>query len=162
LAVASKVDLRGVTSDWLAKFKDWKTFNTLTFRDPRDPDVAYRFWRRLLQVLNRDAFGDQYVQRVGHSYFSYALAMEYQKRDVVHFHFLADKPLNFEKIHSWWGAACGFAWIEKINEKAAASAYVAKYILKSEAGLLVFENQIDRTPLVKGPNGSFLPYWWVT
>jgi hypothetical protein len=154
--------LKEVTAEWLADFKPWLTFNTLTFRDPKYPDVAYSYWRRLVQVLNVDAFGKNYVRLVGHSYFSYALAMEYQKRDVVHFHFLADKPLNFDLIHAWWGKACGFAWLAKIEDKKAVAVYTAKYILKSEAGLMVFENTLAKTPIVSGPAGHFRPMWWVT
>jgi hypothetical protein len=157
-----EINLRDVTAEWLANFKDWKNFNTLTFRDPKYPDVAYSFWRRLVQILNVDAFGKNYVRRVGHSYFSYVLAMEYQKRDVVHFHFLADRPLNFDLVHAWWGKACGFAWLEKVNDKTAAAVYATKYILKSEAGLMVFENKKSKSPSISGPEGNFRPYWWVT
>jgi len=113
--------------------------------------------------LNTDAFGKNYVKKVGHCYFSYVLAMEYQKRDCVHFHFLADKPINFSLLHDWWGAAAGFAWCKKIENIPAVSMYVAKYCLKSGSGVTVFENKtLEYTPLVKGPQGCFLPYWWKT
>jgi hypothetical protein len=87
--------------------------------------------------------------------------MEYQKRDVVHFHFLADRPLNFELIHAWWNCAAGFAWIEKVKNPDAAALYAAKYLLKSDSGLQIFENVKQRTPMIKGPEGCFNPYWWV-
>jgi hypothetical protein len=87
--------------------------------------------------------------------------MEYQKRDVVHFHFLADRPLNFELIHAWWNCAAGFAWIEKVKNQEAAALYAAKYLLKSDSGLQIFENVKQRTPMIKGPEGCFHPYWWV-
>jgi hypothetical protein len=155
------VEVRNITADWLIKLKPWQTFNTLTFRDPREPDVAWRYWRRLIQVLNRDAFGKNYVQKVGHCYFSYMVALEYQKREVVHFHFVADRPLNFDLVHSWWNSAAGFAWLEAMRDREGAVRYATKYLLKSDSGLQIFENEKQRTPLIKGPQGCYYPYWWV-
>jgi len=48
-------DLRPVMADWIASRIDWKVYGTLTFRDPREPDVADRYWCRLVQVLNCEA-----------------------------------------------------------------------------------------------------------
>ena len=157
-------ELHKVTAEWIADLKPWKVYGTLTFRDPKEVDVAFSFWRRLVQVLNRDAFGNHYSRKVGHSYFSYILATEYQQREALHYHFLDDRPLNFDLIHSWWGAAAGFAWIEKVKDRASCIGYISKYILKFDQGLRVFENTKDReyTPLVKGPQGCFTPYWWVS
>lgn len=153
-------ELSEVTSRWIASRFNWKVYGTLTFREPREPDVADRYWRRLVQVLNREAFGKQYVRRVGHSYFSYVLAMEYQKREVVHFHFLSDKPICFDLLHAYWNSAAGFAWMEKVESVEAVSIYVTKYLLKAACRLQLFECKNPRTPLITGPEGTFLPYWW--
>jgi len=153
-------ELREVTSKWISERFDWKVFGTLTFREPIEPDIADNFWRKLVQVLNHDAFGKHYVRRVGHSYFSYVLAMEYQKREVVHFHFLADKPINYDLLHSFWETAAGFAWVERAKDKQALSIYVSKYILKQSSKVSLFECKNPRTPLITGPEGTFLPYWW--
>jgi len=76
---------RPVMADWIASRIDWKVFyGTLAFRDPREPDVANRYWRRLVKILNCEAFGNHYVRRVGHSYISYVLAIEYPRRKVAH------------------------------------------------------------------------------
>ena len=48
-------EVRPVIADWIASRIDWKVYGTLTFRDPREPDVADRYWRRLVQVLNYEA-----------------------------------------------------------------------------------------------------------
>lgn len=158
--VISHEDLQTVTAAWIADLKPWVVYGTLTFKDPREIDVAVSYWRRLIQVLNRDAFGDHYVRKVGHSYFSYVLATEYQQREALHFHFLVDRPLNFDLVHRWWGAAAGFAWLEIIRDREACIAYVSKYILKSDLGLRIFENVKQRTPLITGPEGVFYLHWW--
>jgi hypothetical protein len=162
LPVVDREQLRTATAEWIADLRPWRTFNTLTFREPRRADVAVSYWRRLVQVLNRDAFGDHYVRKVGHCYFSHVRATEYQQREALHFHFLADRPLNFDLVHSWWGAAAGFAWLEVIHDRAACVGYISKYILKSSdlLALDIFENEKQRTPLITGPEGSFYPYWW--
>jgi len=49
---ASADDVRPVTADWIASNWNWKVYGTLTFRDPREPDGADRYWRRLVQDLN--------------------------------------------------------------------------------------------------------------
>ena len=56
-------EVRPVMADGIASNWDWKVYGTLAFRDPREPDVADRYWCRLVQVLNREAFGKQYVRR---------------------------------------------------------------------------------------------------
>ena len=84
IEASEDAELRPGMADWIASRIDWKVYGTLTFQDPREPDVADRSWRRLVQVMNCEAFGNHYVRRVGHSYISYVLAMEYPRREVVH------------------------------------------------------------------------------
>ena len=140
---------------WIGKLKDWKTFITLTFKDETTQDVAKSKFRYLVQVLNRDAFGSHYTQKVGHSYFSYILAMEYQRRGVPHFHVLADKPINFDLVHRYWNAAAGFAWLEPVESQEAVVSYCSKYCVKG-GELDIFESESGRSPMV----GSLPPYWW--
>lgn len=156
------IELKKASAEWIASLHDWTTFNTLTFREPREPDVAWYYYRRLLQVLNIDAFGKHYIRKVGHCYYPYVVAMEYQKREVVHFHFLCDRPLHFDLIHGWWGAAAGFAYLEKIDKFMSTMDYMTKYETKSDSGFLVYENLVDKTPLIKGPVNCVRPWWWVT
>jgi hypothetical protein len=140
---------------WLGKFKDWKSYITLTFKDETPPDVAKSKFNYLVQVLNRDAFGKHYVRKVGHSYFSYILAMEYQQRGVVHFHGLADKPVNFDLVHRYWNAAAGFAWLKPVESQEAVVAYCSKYCVKG-GELDIFESETSKTPML----GNLPPYWW--
>jgi len=139
-------------TDFLADLRPWKTFVTMTFRDLKASDVAFKFWRRWVQYLNVDLFGAQYARFLGHSYFSYALALEFQRRDVPHFHALIDRPIDYAKAHRWWSHAAGFAWFEPIENKAACVRYVSKYIQK-DGQLDIFVQERDRTP-------RKLPVWW--
>jgi hypothetical protein len=143
-------------ASWLAKLADWKIFITLTFKDPTSGDVANWQFRRLLQVLNKDAFGKRYVRKVGHSYFSYAVATEYQRRDVIHFHALADKPINMNVVHSYWNHAAGWAWIEPVKNLDQVTSYCSKYCVKG-GQVEVYMTERPRIPMI----GSLPPYWWI-
>ena len=141
-----------VMRDWLSRAKLWKLFVTLTFRDPIPPEPAFNIWRRLVRLLNERSFGKHYTRIVHHSYFSYVLGIEYQRRDVVHFHALVDKPLNFDLVHRWWQRAAGYAWIEPIEKYQEAIRYVTKYVTKG-GELKVFFSKTERVP-------KPLPTWW--
>lgn len=110
---------------------DWVVFVTLTYKDDCPyPDKAWMNYYALISALNKRMFGKSYTRKVGHSYFSYAVAMEYQKRDVPHFHFVADQYLDFSFIHDYWGGKHGFAYIQKIRSSRDVCLYLAKYLLK--------------------------------
>lgn len=145
--------LSNAEQEWLASLRSWKIFASLTFRDPIPPDVADRYFRRLVQLLNVRAFGKHYVKKFGHSYFSYVQALEFQRRDVVHFHFLADAPINFDLVHKWWGAAAGWAWIDQVRDEEKALEYVSKYIVKG-GRLKHHLRDVEPWP----PNEK--PAWW--
>ena len=85
---------------WILSLADWKVSLTLTFRDEKPSDVAVAYFKRLVRELNKGVFGKKYTKIVNHSYFSYALGVEYQRRDVIHFHVIIDKPVDFYKIHT--------------------------------------------------------------
>lgn len=142
------------TENWVFGLADWKSFLSLTFRDEKTPDVALSLFKWFIREQNEHAFGKHYTRRVGHSYFSYVFGLEYQTRDVVHFHALVDKPLDFSFIHKTWGERCGFAWIDgKLESKAAAVNYVCKYCVKG--------GQIDAFVNKKSVFPNPLPSWWV-
>jgi hypothetical protein len=124
-------EIAGTYQDWLSNMCDWKVFVTLTFRDYKTPDVARALFRWWVKKNNEYAFGKRYSKKVGHSYFSYIMGLEYQKRDVVHFHVLIDSPINYSLTHELWGDRCGFAWIDgEIKQKCDVVKYVCKYVLK--------------------------------
>jgi hypothetical protein len=158
----SKVAKEQITQEyitWLSHIKDWRHFLTLTFENPRETEVAYKYFLRLVQILNKEAFGKNYTRIVGHSYFNYVVGMEWQKKrdiPVIHFHVLADSFLDYAKIHEWWELACGWAWIDQIRDVAAATNYVLKYVMKTgEQNIQLFlkANPKGRKPLKVFP-------WW--
>lgn len=145
--------VRGEFEKWIYGLADWQSFITLTFRDEKSPDVASSLFKWFVRKTNEHAFGKHYTQKVGHSYYSYVVGMEKQSRDVIHFHVLVDKPLDFAFIHKFWGKRCGFAWIDgSIKSKVKAVNYVCKYCVKG--------GEIDTYKVKKDylPEGN--PAWW--
>lgn len=140
-------------AEWASGLCDWKSFITLTFERERFPDVARSLFRWWVRVNNSYVFGKRYTRKVGHSYFSYLCGMEFQKREVVHFHVLVDKPINYSLTHNAWGDRCGFAWIDgKLKDKASVLDYVCKYVMKG--------GEIDIYQAKKSFTPDPTPTWW--
>lgn len=134
----------------------WKSMITLTIANEHMcfEEGMDKRWRSLVQRLNVDLYGNNYVRRVGHSYFSYLEGVEYQTRLAVHLHVLVDQPVNFSLIHRLWNHMSGFAYIEPVVDVAGAVDYVCKYVVKGED--LKFFIQ----PLKVLPCPAFLPDWY--
>lgn len=145
--------LAKANAKWVAK-RNWIVFLTLTFEKETAYDVAKKKFKRLVMELNKSVFGNNYTRIVGHSYFSYVLGIEYQRREVIHFHVLIDKPVNFQLIHTLWNHWAGFAWADRIENFYSAVNYVTKYISKGGEIIPHFADE-DYKPL-------FLPHWWKT
>lgn len=145
------INKRDLLEGYIHFFKDvhFVTFHTLTFREDVPEDMARKKFRYLIRCLNRDAFGNSYTQKVGHSYFSYCCAMEYQKRGVVHFHALFDNWVNYQLLDRVWATIAGFSSYSHILPKKEVPAliYALKYVIKN--------NDID-TYIYKG--SIKLPY----
>lgn len=144
--------LKDVTENWILRLADWKNFTTLTFEEETPPDKARRLLYSLINTLNEDLLGKHFKRKVKHSYFSYVTGIEYQKRDVIHFHMLADSPIHFDRIHSFWKYHAGFAWTEIIRDPVDVVQYIAKYTLKG-GNIEVF--QAKKRPVLKQ-----YPTWW--
>jgi len=131
---AHGLDLRRAAAaagfDFYNSLADWSTMTTLTFRDPTGPDVALARLRGLIRCLNENLLGGHYTQKVKHSYFSYMVGIEYQVRDVIHFHCLVSRPIDFGLVHRWWNKTSGYAWIDQVRDRTASLEYLLKYVLK--------------------------------
>ena len=114
-------------AEWLSS-KQWDSFITLTFRDEVNPLWAGHQFSHLLQELNKELFGTHYSRIVGHSYFSYILGASNQKRGVLHYHLLTDRPVNFNLIKSKWFLWAGSARTENIRYSSRTVNYVTKVI----------------------------------
>ena len=140
-------------AEWIAK-RNWRVFLTLTFENETAYDVAKKKFYWLVKELNKDVFGNNYTRIVGHSYFSYVLGIEYQCREVIHFHALIDKPVNFKLINKLWNEWAGFARPEEIILFDRVVKYVTKYVSKG-GEIIPHFTDMDYKPM-------FLPEWWKT
>lgn len=155
---------------WMLEARTWRHFLTLEFREIATREKALGSWRRLVQKLNIDLWGNHYTRIVGHSYFAYLLGVEQQQRGAYHLHALIDQPLNYQLIHDAWHVIggdkqakdnpsdknhIGFAWIEQIKDPIGAVIYVTKYVAKQG------DMDIHLPPKwVYEKQPAFKPYWW--
>lgn len=143
---------------WLSEVSDWKSFYTLTFdqSDRHHPvtrtEAEYKF-RRLIQSLNTDLFGNHYTRIVGHSYFGYALAIEKHKSGLLHMHALIDEPTNWTLAISIWNKIAGYLKIVPVENKEGACRYVSKYVAK-DGEVLIHLPKKRKSP-------SFRPMWYL-
>jgi len=131
---------------------------TLTFDDKKhryaiSQENAKNYWRDLVRKLNIGVFGDHYTRHCHHSYFGYALGMEYQTRDVIHYHALVDNYVCFDLIHRYWGNCHGFALTRIVDDRKGVLEYVSKYILKVGGYLELYKPLKKTVPMFK-------PLWW--
>ena len=123
---------------------EWQWFCTLTFRDMVHPEAADKRFRTLISKLNRKLFGPRWSKKPNETVI-WARGIEYQKRDVLHFHALIGcQNINLDCYtdrRHWadeWNDMAGFARIEKIKSAKDAARYVTKYVTKG--------GQIDLSP----------------
>ena len=147
-----KKTIRKEWSEWLSK-KNWCVFLTLTFRNETSEETAIKLFRLLVRYLNEEVYGKHYTHYVDHSYFSYVVGIEYQIREVIHFHALMDRPVDFLLINRLWNAWAGFAKPEVIKNNEHAVYYVTKYAAKCGQMEPPFFAKKIYIPV-------FLPYWW--
>ena len=139
-------------AEWILQAKKWTGFLTLTFRNDVPIDKAKRDFQNLVRLLNIECFGNNYTRKVKHCYFSYVLATEWQLRDVIHFHAIVDRPVNYERIHRVWNAWAGFGLTQSIKDEFRSVKYISKYVSKGGELDIWFAEKIH-TPI-------FIPKWW--
>ena len=151
-------ELGDTWANYVAGIANWQSFWSLTFADrDRTHDVtraeAEYLWRRLVQVLNRDLFRNNYTRIVGHSYFAYALAYEYQTRGTLHMHALVDRRTNWELANDTWRRMAGIIKIKPVDDLLGISRYMSKYVTKGGDVVLY------RPKKYKEP--AFKPMWYL-
>jgi hypothetical protein len=144
--------------DWLTPVADWNSLITLTFdrKDKTHPVTkteALFSVRRLIQTLNIELFGKHYVRKVGHSYFPYILGMEHPREGLLHCHLLTARRLNYSLIIENWYKHCGYAMIEKVDDKEGSVRYVCKYVVKGGSVDVYIPNKIIEP--------KFKPMWYI-
>ena len=131
----------------LAPFS-FQWFCTFTFATNVHPEQGFKTFRRFSNELNRRLYGRRW-ERSAHGGVFWIVALERQKRGVVHFHALlgaVDDLNGMANRFEWmkrWQALAGFARIEAIRDNQAARRYVTKYVVKG--GDIEFSKNLDRS-----------------
>ncbi len=151
-------ELRDTWSEYIANFAEWNSFWSLTFADrDRTHDVtrteAEFLWRRLVQALNIDLFGNHYTRIVGHCYFAYMLAFEFNTRGILHMHALVDRRTNWELANRIWRQMAGIIKIKSIEDKEGVSRYLSKYVTKG-GEVVPYRPKVYKEP-------AFKPLWYL-
>jgi hypothetical protein len=154
---------------WLLSCKKWSTFITLTFKndlhvdktenyfsktfkDEISVEAADKYFSKLLKILNEELFGKHYTKTVHHSYTSYVLGTEYQKRGAVHLHVLFDRPVNYDLIVRVWHSLAGLSAVGPVRNPEDAVYYLCKCY------------RYDETPkqflAIKEYLPTVIPAWW--
>jgi hypothetical protein len=107
---------------------------TLTFKNEIHPEAADKRFRVWLDQVNRPLYGKRWRQRNQGVY--WAKALEWQKRNVIHFHLLMSDTQNLNEtlrrltFMDKWKNIAGFSRIEVPNLQQCVTRYCAKYIIK--------------------------------
>src|SRR5262245_3771979 len=129
-ASATPVDRAGLRDAWIALLGrwEWEWFCTFTFREPVHPEAADKRFRVLISKANRVLYGHRWHKHKDTEGIRWVRALEYQKRDVIHYHALMAGVKDLRRL-TWmdeWYELAGIARIEKIESSAAVSRYVSK------------------------------------
>ena len=131
--------MRQAMVEWISESKKWQSFLTLTFPGIVSQDKARRGFQVLVRSLNQRFY--KTTEWNHQSYFSYCVGVEAQERGSFHCHAIVDQFIDFALVHSLWGRIAGvkmddksfvkgIAWIQTINDSAAVTGYVTKYLIK--------------------------------
>ena len=151
--MAAKAELRDAWIEFLAGYS-FQWFATFTFADRVHPEAAMKKWRLFSNNLNRVLYGRRW-HKTCHGGVWWILGIEYQKRQVLHFHALmgSEEDLNqTARRLTWmdyWNEIAGFARIEAIRSNDAALRYVTKYVVK--------DGEIEFSKNLRGPTQPRLP-----
>lgn len=148
-----KTELRDAWAEFLSGYA-FQWFATLTFEDRIHPEAALKRWRLFSNNLNRSLYGRRW-HKTSHGGVYWVLGIEYQKRQVIHFHALMGSVDDLNRTArrlSWmdyWCEIAGFARIEAIRSNESALRYVTKYVVK--------DGEIEFSKNLRGPTQQMLP-----
>jgi hypothetical protein len=110
-------------------------FCTMTFAYPIHPEAADKLWRLWISKLNRSIYGVRWY-RHDHTQVFWIRALEWQRRDVIHYHALVGDVRDMNTLArrlDWmdeWRALAGIARIYTIESDEDVRRYVSKYVTK--------------------------------
>jgi len=147
-----KLDLHQAWINFIKSFEPFQWYATLTFKEPRHPEACNKAFYRWIRNINQCLYGRRY--RENKKGVTWIKAIEYQRREVIHFHCLVGSPelyklkrLEFMKV---WETDCintneiinGFARIYRYDHSRGAINYCSKYVLKGgEVDLFIAPDQ---------------------
>lgn len=120
-------------AELLARYP-WEWFVNLTFVDVIHPESALKSFRTWISILNTEIFGRRWRKKKPHGVY-WAVAIEYQKRNVLHFHALLagvkdTRRLTYMDTWAGMGGKNGFSRIYAVESRIAVSRYLTKYVSK--------------------------------
>src|SRR2546426_1882085 len=129
---ATPVDREALRDAWIALLGrwQWEWFCTFTFHDLVHPEAADKRFRVLISQANRVLYGVRWAKHGAG--LRWVRALEYQKRDVIHYHALLAGVQDLRRLY-WmdrWDELAGYARIEPIQSAGAVASYVSKYVIK--------------------------------
>jgi len=126
--------LKDAWCDFLAPYR-FQWFATLTFAENVHPESAIKRFRRFTNEINRHLYGRRW-EKTSHGGLFWIVALERQKRGVIHFHALVGAIDDLNEVArrlDWmdrWAELAGYARIEAIRSNDAVRRYVTKYVVK--------------------------------
>ena len=130
MQIASQASYAG----WLAEY-DWQWFATLTFSAAIHPEAARKRFQVWINWINTRIYGKRWYRR-GDGVF-WVLALEFQKRGVIHFHALLcdveslNERLSRRDARNRWYQLAGVARVDPIVKGlSVVTNYVSKYVTK--------------------------------
>jgi hypothetical protein len=119
--------------DLIARYP-WEWFANFTFIEDLHPEAALKKFKVWVSMLNRRLYGPRWAKK-SHGGVYWVLAVEYQKRSVIHFHVLPIGIGTQDQFH-WmkrWenlDRKTGFARIYPVENIEKVSRYLCKYVPK--------------------------------
>lgn len=137
---------------------EWQWFVTCTFREavhPERADKAFRYW---VNLVDRSRLGPNYYKQGREERRArWVRALEWQKREVLHYHALVGNLGEYDTAQAvrmvWaeeWNRIGGFGRVDAIGRVGGVCGYVAKYVSKG--------GQIDLSATLRPPVASI----WLT
>jgi len=119
--------------EFVSKFEPFELYCTLTFLEDIHPEQANRRFKRFIRKINESLYGRRYREQGKGIY--WVRALEYQRRQVIHFHALLGggvyKLHRLRTMKLWENEkGNGMARIEKYNPTLGARHYLSKYVSK--------------------------------
>lgn len=142
-------ELRQAWVEWISTLDDWQWFAHFTFREPIHPEQANKRFLRFTRDMNRNLFGRRYGEE-GKGV-TWVRGLEYQKRDVIHFHVLYGGGVGVLRrltyVDKWWNDNNkSISRIQPYNKNKGAVYYMTKYVVKGgEMDIYIPQKGIQKT-----------------